>query len=196
MSEINLKDIWQSQTINPDINANEFILKAKKFQQKNRTKNILLNVLLGATALFISGLVLYYQPKMIITKIGTLLVLIAIVMQIIVSTKLFSKNTNNLSSSSDYLHELLEFQKKLVFSQTTIMSLYFILLSIGIFLYMIEYAMRMSTIGMLITYGITTLWIAINWFILRPRIIKKQQEKLNEIIADLENINKQFEDEI
>jgi len=37
--------------------------------------------------------------------------------------------------------------------------------------------------------------MALNWFYFRPKIIKKQQQKLNDIIADLEKINDQFLEE-
>jgi hypothetical protein len=75
------------------------------------------------------------------------------------------------------------------------MLLYFILLGLGLVLYMIEYALRMSLTGAVLTYGITCLWIAINWFYFRPRIIRKQQQNLNDTITAIENMNKQFLEE-
>jgi hypothetical protein len=48
---------------------------------------------------------------------------------------------------------------------------------------MFEYVLRMTLLDGLLTYGITGLWIAFNWFYLKPKIIKKQQQKLNDSIA-------------
>jgi hypothetical protein len=118
-------------------------------------------------------------------------------MQIITSTKLISASdkNNDQNSNAEYLQQLLVFKKKQAFLQSTIMTAYFILLGLGIVLYMIEYTIRMSILGAALAYGITSLWIAVNWFYFRPKIIKKQQQKLNKIIADLEKINDQFLEE-
>jgi hypothetical protein len=35
----------------------------------------------------------------------------------------------------------------------------------------------MTLLDGLLTYGITGLWIAFNWFYLKPKIKKKQQQK-------------------
>ena len=138
-------------------------------------------------------LVLYITRQLLNTKIGVILCIAAIVMQITASGKIvLLNNSNPQNSNTEYLEQLLLFKKKQVFLQSTIMNIYFILLSLGILLYMIEYTIRMNILAGLLTYIITSLWMLFNWFYLRPKIIKKQQQKLNEIIADLENINEQF----
>jgi hypothetical protein len=197
MTETNFKDLWQSQNTNVDLNPNDIISKAVQLQKKTRIKLLLTNGLLFITMLFIIGIVMYFKPQMITTKIGVLLVIIAIVMQIVVSSKLtsVSDKNNTQTSNAEYLQQLLLFKKKQAFLQSTIMTAYFILLGLGIVLYMIEYTMRMSVLGAALAYGITGLWMALNWFYFKPKIIKKQQQKLNEIIADLEKINDQFLEE-
>jgi hypothetical protein len=45
---------------------------------------------------------------------------------------------------------------------------------------MFEYVLRMTLLDGLLTYGITGLWIAFNWFYLNQKITKKQQQKLND----------------
>lgn len=197
MTETNFKDLWQSQNTNANLNSKDIISKAEQLQKKTRIKLLLTNGLLFVTMLFIIGIVLYFKPEMITTKIGVLLVIIAIVMQILASSKLTSVSDKNnaQTSNAEYLQQLLIFKKKQAFLQSTIMTAYFILLGLGIVLYMIEYTMRMSVLGAALAYGITGLWMAINWFYFRPKIIKKQQQKLNDIIADLEKINNQFLEE-
>ncbi|MNR40078.1 hypothetical protein D3C85_1583390 [compost metagenome] len=58
---------------------------------------------------------------------------------------------------------------------------------------MYEYASRMTVFYALITYGVTLLWIGFNWFYLRPKQIKKQQEKINQLIGKFEEVDAQFE---
>jgi hypothetical protein len=44
----------------------------------------------------------------------------------------------------------------------------------------------------IITYAVTLAWIVFNWFYLRPKTIKKQQAKLDDLISKFERINKQL----
>jgi len=189
------KQLWQSQPT-VSTSATEIIAKAQRLQKSIRNKMLLGNALLAATLWFIIAIVWHYQPSMVTTKIGTLLVALAIVMQILASAKmipLFSKG-NTLSSSADFLEQMLSLKKKQAFLQTTIMGLYFVLLGTGIFLYLYEYAQRMATLGFVLSYALTGLWIAFSWFYLRPRTIKKQQIQLNEIIENLQDINNQLKE--
>lgn len=197
MTETNFKALWQKQKTPDQLNSKEIVAIAKKSQKKTRIKLLLGNLLLFVTMLFITGIVLYFKPKMITTKLGTILVIVAIIMQIVASTNLISliKESDSQTNNAVYLKQLLLIKKKQALLQSKIMALYFILLGLGLLLYMIEYTLRMSVTGAVLTYGITSLWIAINWFYFRPRIIKKQQQKLDDTIAALESMNKQFLEE-
>lgn len=196
MTGINFNELWQSQAA-AHSNPEEIIAKAENLQKSVRRKIVLGNLLLGATLVVIIGIVAFYKPAMLTSKIGTLLVIIGIVMQIVASGKmipLVGKN-NAATTSTDYLRQMLQIRKKQSFLQTTIMSLYFILLTVGIFLYMYEYTLRMQTSGMVLAYGITGLWFAFAWFYLRPKAIKKQQQQLNELIGNLEKMNRQMDED-
>jgi hypothetical protein len=74
------------------------------------------------------------------------------------------------------------------------LNLYFILLSIGIGLYMYEYTSRMKPIWGIVTYGITFIWILFNWFYLRPKQINKQKAKLDTIISKFEMVSNQLDE--
>jgi len=84
-------------------------------------------------------------------------------------------------------------KQKQEFLQKTMLTIYFVLLTLGILLYMIEYTMRMTMISASIAYAVTLIWVAINWFYFRPRMIRKQQKELNEMIEKLENVNRQLD---
>ena len=187
------KQLWQSQRT-ASVSATEIIIQAKRLQQSLRRKMILSNLLLAATLCFIIAIVWHYQPSMVTTKIGTLLVAVAIVMQIFASAKMFPMLANGdaLSNSADYLNQMLAIKKKQAFLQTTIMGLYFILLGVGIFLYLFEYARQMEPFGFVLSYALTGMWMAFSWFYLRPRTVSKQQSQINEIIESLRNISHQL----
>ncbi|WP_298225146.1 hypothetical protein [Flavobacterium sp.] len=197
MTEINFNQLWQSHQNIPEIDAATIVLQAQQMQRKTKIKLLLGNLLLFATMIFIIGIVVYFKPEMITTKIGSLLVIIAILMQIIASMRLIPlvNKSNAQTNPEAYLNQLLAFKKKQAFIQSTIMTLYFLFLSVGLALYMIEYTLRGSIFFILATYGTTMIWIAFNWFYIRPRTIRKQEQKLNEAIRNLENITGQFVDE-
>jgi len=133
---------------------------------------------------------------MLTTKVGIVLVISAIAMQVIASTSLlqFLFRSNPVADSASYLAQLIKLRHKQEFLHKTMMTLYFILLSSGMLLYMIEYTMMMGRRNGAIAYGLTFGWIAFAWFYIRPRTARKQLGPLNEVIKQLEEVNKQLQD--
>jgi small-conductance mechanosensitive channel len=192
---INFKDLWAKQTsVVP--NPENLISEIKKTKQYHLRKLIVTNILLIATSLFIIFIWIHYQPQLLTTKIGIILTILAMVVFLFAYNNSYSlfKSDKNSQSNSDYLKDLLTIKAKQKFMETTMLNLYFILLSIGIGLYMYEYTSRMKPIWGLVTYGITFIWILFNWFYLRPKQIKKQRAKLDSIISKFEMVNNQLND--
>ncbi|SFE42542.1 hypothetical protein [Thermoflexibacter ruber] len=192
-NDINFKDLWAKQKVaEPD--KEELLLKMEAFKKENIRKIIFSNILLVATSAFIIFIWVYYQPAMLTTKIGIVLIVLAMAIYMFANNKnkpVFNITTTEISNK-EYLEALLAIKKKQQFMQTTILNSYFVLLSLGIALYMYEYASKMSIAWALAVYGLTVLWILFNWFYFRPKQIKKQQHKLNEIISKFERLNQQI----
>ena len=105
------------------------------------------------------------------------------------------KKMDNTNSNAEHLANLLSLKKKQQFLQTTMLNLYFIMLSLGVGLYMIEPTSNMTLFWAIFAYAITALWVLFNWIYLRPRQIKKQQKILNDMIIKFENIQTQLNKE-
>jgi uncharacterized membrane protein YciS (DUF1049 family) len=60
---------------------------------------------------------------------------------------------------------------------------------------MIEPVSHMTIFRRIFAYGITATWILFNWLYFRPKQIKKQQSKINEIINKFEHIKIQLNEE-
>lgn len=191
MSSDNFKALWSQQST-PAPDLKELLNKAMILKKKSRNKIIGMNLLLISTAVFIIGVVIYFHPQMLTTKFGVLLIIIAIISFVtannITSKDLFKSNAD--CSAKDYLDQFIRLKQKQEFIHKTMLTIYFILLTAGISLYMYEYASRMQATGAIATYGITFAWIAFNWFYLRPRTIKKYQAKMNEMIGMLQNVHR------
>lgn len=195
-NKINLNDLWAKQTATePD--PENLMLQISKMKRSNLRKLVITNLMLIAVSAFIVLIWVYYQPQLLSTKVGIILIILAMVVFLFAYNKsytLFKENINS-KSNADYLKELLAIKAKQHFMHTTMLNVYFILLSAGIGLYMYEYTSRMIIFWGIFAYGITLIWILINWFYFRPKQIKRQQYKLDEIIEKFKNLNKQLEDQ-
>jgi len=195
-SNIDFKALWQQQPVSePDMK--DLINRLRQFKQSNIRKLIKTNILLIATSLFIGFVWYYYQPQYITTKMGIVITILAMAIYLFVYNKMFAlfNKINDTSDNAHYLQNLIVIKGKQRFLQHTMMNLYFIMLMAGMCLYMYEYTSRMTMTAGIVTYAVTLIWIAFNWFYLRPKTIRKQQAKLDDLISKFEGINKQILDD-
>ncbi|OHX67424.1 hypothetical protein [Flammeovirga pacifica] len=190
MSTLDLKNLWQQQSSSqPSIE--EVLQKAKSYKKKS-LQSIIVSYF---TAIGIIGYLLfigfYYNPELVLTKIGIGLAIIGTLVFLISSNTLhklinsiqFDENTRNYIKK---LKAIKEQQRKI---QTTTISSYFILFSAGMGIYSFELLVALNP-NYSIPFAIgTVIWIAINWFVFRPKVIKKQTAKIDTLIqyfGDLE----------
>lgn len=196
INNINFNELWTRQKAEqPTIK--DLLIKMNNFNKSNRKRIIFANIVLVLTSIYILLIWYYAQPQYKTTKIGivvTILSMVIFVFSLNESLVLFKK-ANETESNQKYIEILLVIKGKQEFMQKTMLNLYFVLLSTGITLYMYEYTLRMTIFWAFFTYGITVLWILFNWFYIRPKQIKKQRTKLDEIIAEFENIQSQLKPE-
>lgn len=193
-NNIDFKDLWKKQSVSlPDME--DLFSRVNKFKKAALRSLWITNILLLATTAFIIFIWIYYQPQFISTKIGIVLTILGMMVYLFIYNKLLKtyKNIEATQTNQEYLQNLILIKKKQQFLQTKMMSFYFIALTVGICLYMYEYASRMTLLGAGLTYGITLLWMAFNWFYIRPKQIKKQQDKINTLIEKFEEVSHQLE---
>lgn len=189
-NNIDFKSIWKEQkTANPSMQ--ELKGKIQNFNRKNYYKIVLVNILFFLTSIVIFYIWYYFNPKLLTTKIGIVLCFIAMLFFIYFYNKIFIlfKKLNEFESNKDYLKDLITLKQKQKYIQTRILSIYFILLSLGIGLYMYEYTLKMSVFWKIFSYTIIICWVFFNWFYLRPKIAKKEQQKIKKIIVEYKRIN-------
>lgn len=195
-TNLDLKKIWGKQYI-PIIDVQEVFKKIEVYKNSKRKKAVMLNVILFLTILFILFIWIYFKPQFISTKIGIVLTVVAMLIVIFFNSKM--KNTlskvNEDQSNEAYLKNLKAIKLYENRIQTKVISLYFVLLSFGIMLYIYEYLSKMTLVIQSVFCLALVLWISFNWFVLRPRIIKKNQREINDLIGQLERIENQFIEE-
>jgi hypothetical protein len=193
-NDIDLKALWQQQPSVPPPDTKELFARVAKLKRKNRNKLILTNVLLIATCIYLSWVVWLIHPKMITTWLSLVIFLVAMISYLVVYNRmtplLLKDNTDK--SAQEYLQQLILLKKKQEFLYTKMLTMYFILLSIGMALYFVEIAAPLGFIGKIVTYTLTGGFFLFAWFYIRPRKIKKQRAELNAVIEKLEAVNGQL----
>jgi hypothetical protein len=193
---IDIKSIWQKNKAElPDLT--EIYERIQRFNRERIRALVITNIILVLTASFIIFVWLYYQPQYSTTKLGIAIIIFAIIMNLILSNRLLPlfMKVHQEQNNSQYLKGLLKIKEKQKFLLHVVLKLYYVFLVFGLTLYLYEYTSRMSTWGSVLTYGVIYGWILIAWFYFRPKSVKKQEQKLDELILRLTRIEEQFMEE-
>jgi hypothetical protein len=192
-NQIDFANIWKKQKVN-QFSLQELQGKLKQFRKANLNKILLGNILLVATMAFILFIWIYFQPQFLSTKVGIIITIVAIVLFVFSNNQLFLmfNKLDITQTNHDFVKNLTIIKAKQKLVQTRVLSLYFLMLASGICLYMYEYTSRMTMFWAMFTYIITLAWIAFNWFYVRPTTIKKQTQKIDDLISKFGSIEEQF----
>jgi len=201
-TEIDFKSLWNKQPVDASPDIKEITAKAEKLRRYTARKLIIMNLILLGTVVFIIAINLNIHKEWLTTKIGIILMVTGMLLYLVVYNRmiplLFKNNPDN--SSQEYLNQLIAIKRKHAFLDTIMINIYFTFLSSGMLLYMVQFALRMKTIGGIAYYGIAyyvviVLWMAFAWFYLKPRDARKRQKKFGDMITRLEEVNKQLKEE-
>ena len=196
MSNFNdISNIWQNAPAPVPGNVPAILkgVKKKRMEAVKRSALCILS-LLGA-GMVVGWVGLYYHARYFTTYVGIVMVLVAIILGVFFQSKILQYMTRPIDIAADnmaFLIKMKEYRKKQHYLHTTGNMLYFILLSVGMFLYLFEFTYG-STTFIILTYGLTFAWVGFAWFYLRPRTIRKETQKLNSMIEELERVVKQME---
>ncbi len=192
-SNLDLKGLWASQKIqSPDLA--ELHTKLDQYKKATRNHTLRASLALSVTGSFILFVWYYFQPELVTTKLGIVTIIGAIALYIFAINRLSSsfKTIDNSMSNQEYLDQLLVIKNKQRWLQTTVLNFYFLLLSTGLALYLFEYTWRMKFVWGVVTYSVTGAWVLVNWFYFRPKVIRKERAKLDQLIERVEKLKEQF----
>lgn len=195
-ANIDFKNLWkQQESEQPQLD--NLLLKLKSYRNAGFKRLLITNSLLMATVLGIAFIWYYFQPQLVTTKLGIVLSITAMLIFLLAYNELYGsyKILSQSKSNMNYLNDLIRLKAKEKHIQTTMMKLYFILLSLGICLYLYEYVRLMSPFMGVSIYAVTLAWLIFNWVYLRPRIVKKQEEKIDTLIESFKRLNAQLDEQ-
>ena len=189
-----LKALWRRQeSVMPDIES--VFEKAKQYKKKNLIKLLATNLLLLATSVFIGCIWYFCQPQMLTTKIGISLVILAMAIYMVVYNQMLPLllNAGDTNDTSHYLKNLFKIKAQQKFLLTTMLNLYYLMLSTGIFLYLLEFAPLTLNVWSVVVYTLSFGWILFSWFYFRKKEMKKREKTIDELISKFETIERQLE---
>ena len=189
-----LKALWRRQeSVMPDIES--VFEKAKQYKKKNLIKLLATNLLLLATSVFIGCIWYFCQPQMLTTKIGISLVILAMAIYMLVYNQMLPLllHAGDTNDTSHYLKNLFKIKAQQKFLLTTMLNLYYLMLSTGIFLYLLEFAPLTLNVWSVVVYTLSFGWILFSWFYFRKKEMKKREKTIDELINKFEAIERQLE---
>jgi hypothetical protein len=195
MEQLNeLKAIWLTANVETLPKADAAVKAIKAFR---------LNQVFKAASLIVAALILMcvmiwvlidYKSTMAVTHIGETFMFIAIFIILgagVGSLKRISASGSHTNQGFiNFLKQ--ERQKQFVFEGRT-KVIGFAFASAGLLLYLFEFTHSDSTL-MAGAYIVAAAWCAASWFVVRPRMIRRNVRRINESIEKLERLLTQLSD--
>lgn len=187
-----LKQIWLTADTRGLPPASQMEALVKKYSDQKILKTVL-TIVAGIICLSAIIVVAFtYNSSMLSTRIGEVmigaagLVLLSNSFSLLIS---FYKLKD--CSNRDYLQHMEHIKQKQLFFFKRTQLTGFLLASVGTMVYMFEYVSTQGITG-LMEYGALILYIAIAWFVLRPKVMNRHTRKINEQIERLKGLEKQL----
>lgn len=191
----NLEELWKSSEIKiPAKNHQISTIKNNRMKLKNTyTKGA---ILLLATGILIMILLASFDAELQTIPLISSMVIISLVCFLQAALMIFTaqkiSSIDETKTPATHLQQWLkfrEFQKKL---RHWNMPVYYILLSLSVGVYMYELLKNVDFWKMFLAFAVTYSWLVFAYFYLGKKEIKKQDAKMEGIISELKNLEKQF----
>jgi hypothetical protein len=187
-----LRQIWLTADTRGLPPSSQMEALVKKYSDQKILK-IILSIVLGFICIGLIILVAFtYNAAMLSTRIGEIMIGAAGIFLIANNFSwLISFYKLKDCSNKDYLlhMEHIKQQQLFFFKKTQLFG--FLTASVGTMVYMYEYVSTQGTTG-LMEYGAFLLYMALAWFVLRPRVMKRHTRKLDEQMDKLKELEKQL----
>lgn len=192
-----LKQLWHVQQENDGVSYHAILHTVK--QTKNKyTKKLLTHAISIAVIVLITLYIFVSVPFYTwTTQLSMLIVIVCLVYYMLIQIKDYRAINNSehlLHKPEAYITYLQQYKQHRYKLNTRNYTIYTICLSIALGLYLIEMSFYVSTASLLIFVISTIVWFLICYFVLMKVYIKKETERLEELIGKLKGLKNQFSD--
>ena len=184
-----IKDLWQTAKVSELPNAEEAVRIIKSYRFNMIVKKSLM-ILLLALMILLLVYVVFYGPKMLTTRIGEAGFFTGIIILFISNTNSLRRASNQINrSNQEFIEYLKQTQRGRIFFYEKVQPIIFLGISLSLLLYAFELVYNNLVLTFVI-YSLLIIYMAVMWYIVRPRIIKKRTKQLKETIEKLESLTK------
>ncbi|PWG82237.1 hypothetical protein [Pararcticibacter amylolyticus] len=189
-----LKDIWSGQVSQPRISY-EDIIKGLKLAKRSFSNKLLLETAGMFSAVIILLWVWISNPFMMwTTHLSLLILIVCCLYYVFIQISDYRSITNSeslLQQPEDYIQYLKKYRKRRYILNTRKYSVYSIFIGIAFGLYFIELYFIAPLWQIIGGVAFTAAWFVVCWRLMRT-YIRREQEKLYEMIEKLERLQHQF----
>ncbi len=191
-----LKSIWHSQVALPKVSLEDVLKKVRKTK-----KGLASRLLIEMIAMSIAAALLIYvwinSPfKMWTTHLAMFIFLACCIYYVLALIGNYRRIGTDklLDKPEEYILYLKKYKHDRYIFNTRKYRIYSIFFTAGFILYFIEIAFLTSLWVTITGVVLTFLWIALCYFVLMRIYIKREETRLEDMIQNLERLQKQFED--
>jgi hypothetical protein len=187
-----LKKIWLSADTRALPDAAAMKLEAQKYRSGQLVKKsaiVLMSVLLTVV---MGSVVINYKSVMLTTRLGEALMILAGLLLVVTNMRSVARlyRVKDMTNR-EFIAYLEQVQRNRIYYYKNTQVLGMALVGIGLLLYLYEMVSH-SILWTFVGYGLTIGWLAVNWFIIRPRAYRRNARKLDEKMKKMAAISKQF----
>jgi Flp pilus assembly protein TadB len=191
-----LKDIWHGQLAEPKLSYDD-ILKGVRSSKSSFANKLLFEALAILAAILLFVFIWISNPHMMLTTHLALFIFIACCIYYLVvqirDYKSISNSEHLLKQPEEYIGYLKAYRRKRYVLNTRKYTVYSTFIGIGFALYFVDVYINSPLWQTISGIVATMIWFVVCWYLMKS-YIRKEQDKLNEMIVQLERLEKQFGD--
>lgn len=192
-----LKQLWHVQPENDGVSYRTILQTIKQTKNKYTTK-LLSHVVSIAIIILITSYIFITVPFYTwTTQLSMFIVLICLVYYLIIQVRDYraiNRSENLLDTPESYILYLQQYKQHRHHFNTQNYTIYTLCLSVALALYMIEMSFYVSRWVLIVFIVAAIAWFLLCYFILMKVYIRKESEKLEELIHKLKDLKSQFTD--
>jgi len=192
-----LKQLWHVQKEHDGVSYNAVLNTVKQTKNKYTAKlltHVISIAIIVLITLYIFVTVPFYTWT---TQLSMFIVMVCLVYYMLIQIKDYraiNSSENLLNKPEEYISYLQTYKQHRYYLNTRNYTIYTFCLSVALALYLVEMSFYVSALALVLFVLATIAWFLICYFVLMKAYIKKESEKLEELIGKLKNLKNQFAD--
>ena len=187
-----LKKLWLSADTGNLPRTSEMMHAISKYRSSKLIKKTALIVAAILLTAVMVAVVFNYKSVMVSTRVGEVLIIAAGIMLVVGNIRSIGRLYRVKDhTNKEFIEYLGQVQRNRIYYHKKTQVVGLLLTSIGLLLYIYEGVYK-NLVLCIAAYAFIVAYIAVAWFIIRPRAYKRQAKKLEETIKKMESIAKQF----